>query len=251
MAKQLGLINVRGAVGDMLFRKTEDGYVIGRKSSVTGDRIKNDPTFKNTRKAMSEFGRAGKAAKLLRGAVLKPLSTAGDSKLSSRMVKVMMQALKQDTVSDFGERSVHKGEMAFLEGFEFNRKREIIKTFLVPYEPVIDRAAGKGTVDIGAFKTDDVLLIPEEATHFKVFSGLCALDFELENAPWSSSETDYFTTRRTDVPAIHLENILAAGSTFPLVLVVGIRFYRLVNGFHYQLHGDKYDAMRILKVDQP
>ena len=251
MGKQLGIINVRGAVGDMLFRKTEDGYFVGRKSSVTGDRIKSDPTYKNTRKAMAEFGRAAKAGKLLRDAILIQLSTAADSKQSSRMLKTMMQALVADTDHKLGLRTVQDGEMGFLEGFEFNRKREMNNTFLVQYATAIDRPSGKVTVDIPGFIPEEVLLVPEDATHFRIFSGACELDFEPGNSVLGKDETDYIPLGDAPVAAVSLLNQVTPASTLPIVLVVGVRFYRLVSGSYNLLHGDKFDAMRILKVDQP
>ena len=66
MAKQEGLIKLKGTVGDLSFYKTKDGHLARMKGGVDAERIKNDPAFERTRENGAEFGRSGKAGKLLR-----------------------------------------------------------------------------------------------------------------------------------------------------------------------------------------
>ncbi|RST25409.1 hypothetical protein EIZ46_11240, partial [Chryseobacterium lacus] len=73
MARQKGLIKLKGTMGDITFYRTKDGYMAREKTSMTGDRLRNDPAFQRTRENMAEFGRAGQAGKYLRRSFQKML----------------------------------------------------------------------------------------------------------------------------------------------------------------------------------
>lgn len=78
MAKQKGIIKLEGTIGDITFVKTKDGYIAKEKTGLTGERIANDPAFQRTRENGAEFGRAGKAGKMLRTAFRSLLQNAAD-----------------------------------------------------------------------------------------------------------------------------------------------------------------------------
>ena len=251
MAKQEGMIIVRGAVGNISYRRTGDGFQVGLKSKLNRDNVLSDKAFEQTRLVNREFGTAGKAGKLIRDAIMIQLKSAGDGKLAPRMQKILMQALKQDTTSDKGDRRPEKGELGFLNGFEFNKSTEMQQIFLVQNVSSIDRASGKVHVDIPDFTPSDVLMTPDGATHFRLVSAGCELDFPKNEYVLATAKSDVFSTGNDPVRAFSLETNVTAASTFPIILVLGIRFYQLVNGKYLQLPGDKYNAMRLLKVDQP
>ena len=69
MAKQTGIIKLKGTIGDISFYKTTDGHLARGKGGIDPERIKNDPAFQRTRENGSEFGTAGKGGKLLRNAI--------------------------------------------------------------------------------------------------------------------------------------------------------------------------------------
>ena len=60
MAKQTGIIKLKGIIGDISFYKSADGHLARSKGGVDKNRIANDPAFQRTRENGSEFGRAGK-----------------------------------------------------------------------------------------------------------------------------------------------------------------------------------------------
>ena len=72
MARQKGIIKLKGTIGDITFYKTQDGHLAREKGGIDASRIASDPAFQRTRENGSEFGRAGKAGKMLRTA-LRPL----------------------------------------------------------------------------------------------------------------------------------------------------------------------------------
>lgn len=251
MGKQLGIINVRGKVGDMGYFKTADGYMIRRNTSVTKDRIASDPKFENTRLVNREFATAGKAGKLLRAAVTEQLMTNGDGKLASRLVKIMMDALKYDTVSDRGDRAPWKGDLAFLEGLEFNKNNEMLQTFIAEQTHSVDRPSGKMTLDVGPFNVKRKLVIPPNAQFFQIAIGGSAIDWENGKCEFKEDLTDYMPVGNVDIPGFSLTVNVTPASTLPLMLVWGVRFFYKTNGKYYQLNGAANNALRVLKVDQP
>jgi len=69
MAKQIGVIKIQGTIEDLTFRKTQDGYMVSKKSAVNKSRITNGSSFVRTRENMAEFSNATKAGKLLRRSI--------------------------------------------------------------------------------------------------------------------------------------------------------------------------------------
>jgi hypothetical protein len=99
MAKQKGVIKLDGTIGNITFYKTQDGYLAREKGSVTADRIANDPAFQRTRENGAEFGRAGKAGKILRNAIRNLLQNAADGRMVGRLTQKMVEVVKADTVN--------------------------------------------------------------------------------------------------------------------------------------------------------
>jgi len=69
MARQKGIIKLKGTVGDLTFYKSIDGYLVREKGGVEASRIASDPAFVRTRENNAEFGNATQAGKLLRDTV--------------------------------------------------------------------------------------------------------------------------------------------------------------------------------------
>ena len=81
MARQSGLLKIKGTIGGMTFYKSQDGDLVREKGGVSGDRIANDPAFVRTRENGEEFGAAGKAGKLLRDGLRPMMLNAADGTL--------------------------------------------------------------------------------------------------------------------------------------------------------------------------
>src|SRR5690554_7592125 len=87
MARQSGLIKLKGTLDNVSFYKTKDGDLARMKTSVDKDRIKNDPAFERTRENNAEFGTSAKAGKLVRDGARALSMTASDSRLVSRFTR--------------------------------------------------------------------------------------------------------------------------------------------------------------------
>src|SRR6185312_8025006 len=230
MAKQNGILPIKGKIGNLSFYKSRDGHLVREKGGIDANRMASDPAFQRTRENQSEFARAGSAAKLLRNAVRVVSKSASDRRQFSRLATRMSEVVKSDLVSDRGQRNVIDGNIGLLHRFEFNIAAVLESTFFAPFTAAIDRVTDNLSIEIPAFVPEKSISKPEGASHFQVISAGTAVDFEgnaYETAT-ASSATLPFDNEVTD--AITLSNAVTANSTNPLFLLLGIQFFQEVNG---------------------
>lgn len=248
MAKQKGIIKLDGTIGGITFYKSQDGYLAREKGGVPGERIATDPNFQRTRENGAEFGRAGKAGKLLRNSIRAMLQNGSDSRMVSRLTQKMVEVIQEDETNPRGLRNVIDGEAELLEGFEFNIGGKLGTTLYAPYTSTIDRVTGALSVSVPAFVPINMLAAPGGSTHFKVVSAGAEIDFENETFVMDSSESTILPWDATTTSALSLVNNVTANSTHPLFLVLGVEFYQEVNGQMYPLKNGSYNPLAIVKV---
>ena len=249
MARQKGIIKLKGTIGDITFYKTQDGHLAREKGGVDASRIKNDPAFQRTRENGSEFGRAGKAGKVLRLALRALLMNSADSKMVSRLTQQMVKVIQADMVSERGLRNVIDGEAELLVGFEFNIRGKLGTSLFAPYVGTIDRAAGEITVDLAPFVPANMIAAPSGTTHFKITSAGAEVDFEAETFVETHSETAILPWNSAPTVGITQTNAVTAASTKPLFLALGIEFFQEVNGQMYPLKNGAFNPLSVVKVD--
>ncbi|MGR3809072.1 hypothetical protein [Jiulongibacter sp. NS-SX5] len=248
MARQKGLIKLDGTIGGITFYKTQDGYLAREKGGVEADRIANDPNFQRTRENGAEFGRAGKAGKLLRNTLRVLIQNSSDRRMVSRLTAQMVKVIQADATNTRGERNVIDGEAELLAGFEFNINGKLGNTIYAPFGSTIDRALGNLEVSIPSFKPAQMIAAPGGATHFKFVSGAAEIDFEAEAYDVNIQESAVLPWTNSPTAAITLASTLAPNSIHPLFLVFGIEFYQEVNGEMYPLKNGAYNALSIVQV---
>jgi hypothetical protein len=249
MAKQKGIIKLEGTIGDITFFKSKDGYVARERSGPTADQIANDPAFERTRENGKEFGRAGKAGKVLRNAIRSLIQNAADSRAVSRLTKEMMKVVKADTTSTRGLRNVIDGETELLEGFDFNTSAKLGTTLYAQYAVTIDRTAGTIALNVPAFKPADMVAAPAGATHFKMVSAGSEIDFEQEVHVTDVHESAILPWDNTATSVMNVVHTLTANSVHPLFFVLGIQFFQEVNGVKYPLKNGAFNTLNIAKVN--
>ncbi|WP_284653541.1 hypothetical protein [Flavobacterium terrisoli] len=249
MARQKGIIKLKGTIGDITFYKTQDGHLAREKGGIDANRIANDPNFQRTRENGSEFGRAGKAGKLLRTALRPLLINSADSRMVSRLTQAMVKVIQADMTSVRGLRNVIDGEAELLFGFEFNIRGKLGTSLYAPFVGAIDRVSGEITVDIASFIPANMIAAPSGTSHFKIISGGAEVDFEAETYVVSTSETAILPWDGTATAVISQTNAVTANSTKPLFLALGIEFYQEINGQMYPLKNGAFNPLSIAKVD--
>lgn len=248
MAQQKGIIKLDGTIGGITFYKSKDGYLAREKGGVSADKIANDPAFQRTRENGAEFGRAGKAGKVLRTSLRALLQNASDSRMVSRLTTEMLKVVQADTTNTRGQRNVIDGEAELLQGFEFNINGKLGTTLYAPFTAAIDRATGALTVDIPAFVPIHMIAAPGGSTHYKIISAGVEVDFENETYVVDSQDTAIQPWDATATAVISLANAVTAASTHPLFLALGIEFYQEVNGQMYPLKNGAYNALALVQV---
>lgn len=249
MARQKGIIKLKGTIGDITFYKTQDGHLAREKGGIDASRIANDPAFQRARENGSEFGRAGKAGKLLRTAFRPLLLNSADGRMMSRLTQRMVKVIQADQTSDRGLRNVIDGEAELLFGFEFNIRGKLGTSLFAPYVATIDRVAGEIMVDLASFVPANMIAAPSGTTHFKIISAGAEVDFEAETFIVDSSETAILPWDNTATTVINQTNMVTANSTKPLFLILGVEFYQQLNGQMYPLKNGSFNPVSIVKVD--
>jgi hypothetical protein len=249
MARQKGIIKLKGTIGDITFYKSKDGYIAREKGDIDAKRIATDPAFQRTRENGSEFGRAGKAGKILRTALRSVLTNSKDSKMVGRLTQQMVKVIQADLTSVRGLRNVIDGEAELLTGFEFNINGKLGTSLFAPYVGAIDRVTGAITVALDPFVPMNMIAAPIGSTHFKIISAGAEIDFENETFVEAHSETVILAWDAVATIAISLTNTVTPNSTKPLFLAVGVEYYQEVNGQMYPLKNGAYNPLALVKVD--
>ncbi len=250
MARQKGVIKLKGPIGDVSFYKTSDGYFAREKGGVSAERIKTDPAFQRTRENGSEFGRAGRGGRILRNSLSLLLQNAADNRMTSRLTKEMVKVVKSDLTNIRGERTLQDGDISLLVGFDFNARSKLVTAFYTPYVVAIDRAGGVCTLDVADFIPENAISFPQGATHFKLVIGAAEASFPNETFEFSKDETAEMPLDQTPTGNINLSAAVPAGSNDDLFMVVGIEFKQQVNGVMYPMKNGAYNPLALVAVDR-
>lgn len=248
MAKQTGLIKLKGTVGGVTFYKTKDGHLAKEKTSLDGARIQNDPSFARTRENGQEFGEAAKDGKLIRDALRTFINTAHDKRVTSRLTQTMIKVLKHDNTSLRGARTVavainQAPAMSLLKGFNFN-KNSILGTLLVkPY--TLNTATGVITIN-DLVPVNDIVF-PASATHVTIKGAWARTNFGAKT----------FQVEPTNVVNLPIDgtssNVVLTPAAVPNgagtnLFILQLEFFQEVNGVQYSLKNGAYNALSILEV---
>lgn len=248
MAQQKGIIPLKGTIGNITFYKSQDGYLAREKGSLDAQRIANDPAFARTRENGAEFGRAGKAGKLLRSSIRSLLLNTADSRMIARLTREMMKVIQADAVNERGQRNVLDGETELLQGFEFNANSKLGTVFFAPFTQSLNRTSGVLDIVIPPFVPAIMIAAPSGATHYKLVSAGVELNFETEQFTAALSNQTAAVIDSTPTAALTLTHTVTANSTRPLMLVLGIEFYQEVNGQLYSLKNGAFNALAVVAV---
>ena len=248
MAKQKSIIKLEGTIGDITFFKTKDGYMAREHVPLSADRIASDPAFQRTRENNQEFGRAGKAGKLLRAAFRSLLLNTADNRMVSRLTKEMMKVIQADATSSRGQRNVLDGETELLQGFEFNEAGKLSTTLFMPFTTSINRGTGSAQVSLPEYTPLNSITAPGGATHYRLLVAAATVNFEAGTYNMDETSTAELALDTALVPAASFTCTLAAAATHPIFLLLGIEFFQQVNGAMYSLKNGAFNALQVVAV---
>jgi hypothetical protein len=252
MAKQDGILPLKGNIDNISFYKTKDGgYQARKKGGVERTRLLNDPNYKRTREHMAEFGNATKGAKLLRQALLKAVIGSTDSKVSNRLSAALVSITRKDTENVRGERIFSHDGLVALKGFNFNEASKLDTVVLAQISTGIERVTGVCNVSIPAYVPEEQIKFSAEATHYRFRIVAAAINFETGEYEMQTDVSPYKvlglleeTTEQT------LSVTLTPNSLHPIVLALTVEFVQETEqGTMYPLKNGSMNPCRIEAVD--
>lgn len=248
MARQKGIIKLKGKIGDISFYKTQDGHLAREKGGVDAQRIANDPAFARTRENGSEFGSSASSGKILRDAVRTMLLTASDNRVVSRVTKVMTEIKNLDATSARGLRNVGvaivlPGAKALLKNFNFNKKAILGSILFQPYTVNI----GTGVVTINGLVPINEIAFPTGATHITMKSSWAKIDFVTGLYDVQISNAVNLPIDGTSSNVVLTPPAVPAGTGTDLYLLQ-IEFFQEVNSVQYSLKNGAYNALSIVEI---
>ncbi|MBK7129085.1 MAG: hypothetical protein IPM74_03785 [Crocinitomicaceae bacterium] len=248
MARQKGIIKLKGKIGDISFYKTQDGHLAREKGGVDGERIANDPAFVRTRENGAEFGSSANSGKTLRDSIRTMMMTASDNRVVSRLTKVMTDIKNLDPTSERGKRNVGvaialPAAKALLKNFNFNKKAILGSILFQPFAV----NTGTGEITINGLEPINDIAFPAGATHITIKGSWGKIDF---------------ATGLYDVQLSNVVNLPIDGTASNVVLnpaaapsgagtdlyLLQIEFFQEVNGVQYSLKNGAYNALSIVEV---
>lgn len=248
MARQKGVLNLDGKAGTLSFFQGRDGYGARTSDGMKGERIAEEEAFARTRENGMEFGRAGKAGKVLRAALRELFVGVADRRMTSRMTREMLKVVQSDPISDRGYRTASKGNALLLEGFEFNVNNPLQQTFFPPFQTSIDRTTGTGQVSLASYNPVKLIVATKGATHYCFLLAIVSANFDE-----GKSTQKMLISEAQDLKVEKAERVLTVSlpesSEFPLFLIFGIEFFQMVNGKKYPLKDTSHNALTIVAVD--
>lgn len=248
MARQKGIIKIEGTLQDLTFYKTKDGDLVKTKTSISGERIATDPAFIRTRENGAEFGNSAVSGKLTRSSLRVISLNATDSKVVSRITKIMTQIKNLDTTSARGLRNVGVAiagapAKALLKGFDFNTDALLGSVLFKPY--AVNTTTGVITIT-GLVPNVDVVW-PQGATHISFTGAFANINY---------------VTGVTDVKLTNVQNLAINGTATTVTLTptavptgTGIKvfllkmeFFQMINAVQYPLKNGAYNALKMIEV---
>lgn len=248
MARQNGLIKIKGTLDNVTFYKSKDGDLARMKTSVDGTRIATDPAFQRTRENGAEFGNSATAGKLTRSSLRIISQNASDGRLVSRLTKIMTQIKNLDTTSARGSRNVGVAMVgasakAMLKGLDFNQSALLGSILYKPYT----LAPATGVITIPGLVPINDVVFPVGATHISLTGAYANINY---------------ATGITDVKLTNVQNLLINGTvtavtltptalpagTGAKVFLLKIEFFQMVNAVQYSLKNGAYNALKIIDV---
>ena len=194
MARNSSFIKLDGTLDGLTFYNKDGSNFVKTKSTVSRNRIMNDPAYQRTRENMQEFGGAARCSKSFREGFAQIAPLVSDTYLSSR-VTGKMRGLIPSGAGQRGERSLNVVDhVAAFIGFDFNINKLFDTHFSAPgADPVISAARDQVDWNLPDFNTDTYVRAPEGATHFKL--GLAA--GYVSNYEWDATMKEYVPVEDT------------------------------------------------------
>lgn len=241
MAKASSILGLKGTIGGINFYTTGGKTYARAKSSLTKEKVMNDPAFARSREQMSEFGAAAALGSTLRSIWSPFRKRAADSRIAGRLNAQLLKTLS-GAPGLRGQRGfVLRDHADQLLGFRL--RKQLYMSSIVD-EPVFNVSADHRSLEISFAPWAEVKQV-KGATHYRLIAAMGLISDWLHD----DDEKRYIAVNNNHHGiAVHLEsNIQALGTppatatlelppnltpdtTDSLLAVWGIEYLQEVNG---------------------
>ncbi|GEM_PF-1900367 len=250
MATQLGLIKLKGSIGDLTFYESNGMQLVRRKAGPTKQDLENNPRYQRTKENAREFGRIVTTSKCLRLLLLEVFSECADKKVFGRLVSRMSMVIKSDTHRRRGERAVTAQGLMLLTGLECNQAFKFNEQVLIPINILYDIKTGQGVIEQPSFIPIQRFRRFGSSTHAQLIFTIIEFGaVPLEKKESMIFRSAYFSlgsSQKIDRSEILIDQIPQAGNA--LIVLIGISYFEEIAGAYFPLDKGRYNAMVIAQV---
>jgi len=250
MARQTGIIKIKGSIGDLSFYESAGIQLVRKKTGATKKQIETDPRFQRTKENAQEFGQTMKSCRLLKQQLQDILFQCTDKSFFNRLVSRMSMVLKSDPVHRRGERIVTGRGLELLGGLETNWNFKFKDQVLTDIHVSFDAAKGAGIVAIPAFIPAQRIRRYETSTHaqlvFAVIEFGATIPAQIEPIVWRSDYYALFNTRSILSTKFSFGWIPKLGNA--LIVLGGVCYFEQIAGSYFPVAKGKYNAMLFDKI---
>ncbi|OAD92639.1 hypothetical protein A7A78_01650 [Aequorivita soesokkakensis] len=233
MAKQVGVIRLKGTIGDVTYYRSKNGGDLARAAGggYTSESVKNSPSMVRTRENASEFGHCSSVKKHFRLSLAPFLCVRKDGTLHKRMMTLFTELKKMDPVSERGQRNVGQGLTTvrgknLLGNFNFTPACNVAEVLgATLHYDFVNRILEVTNFDIHAVS------FPSGATHMALTLGLLHFDFDTLKYQLKTSVPFYFDKNYSgDSFQLGVDLPDVSGTS---LAVLGMKFYDKVGETFY------------------
>ncbi len=245
MARQKGILGIRGTIGGMTFAK--DGTVRTAREP-NKEHFKVSDSMARTRENASEFTTVAAARTLLRLALRRQVNRACDNRLSSRLQGEMAKIIALDSVNVRGQRQILKENLGALTGLDFNLGAPLATVFSGDYAVEVKDALA--TLTLTGLVPDADTRAPAGATHYALEVGAAVIDFEagthrvglVTGVPAPAA----LTVATVPTITVTADLITPPTPTEAVIVVLGLSFFQQINGLYYSLQNKANNPLGIV-----
>ena len=263
MAKDKSIIKVNGTLGELTFYQSGGETIVKQKTSLNGDKIKNDPKFQRTRENNREFAGAAVVSKAFRSGFVGISKGITDRYWLPNCQKNFLKTIKLGA-GPRGERAFEVSNVPDLfNGLNFNKTNHYDSIMLAPSSFTVNPDRNQVTWNIPDFNVIDYVNAPIGATHLRFVLAIATLSgYTFQNSEglympnvsqqneqsafsWSNYLPINAQSGAVDINA-NLNLGAALDPNVALNVATGIVFYQETNNTMYEL--SSANAMKIAQV---
>ena len=204
--------------------------------------------YNRTKEIAQEHACAKDGAKLIRKAFAVIMCEVKDLFIARRLVHEMGAVIKTDTSNPHGLRTIADGDIELLQGFNVNTDLDLKNVFKAPFTASIDRSNSSMQVDFPSVINPLLIQKPKKASHFRLTIAGASIDFRTGNYLCVAETGEHLLlgNKSTTAPTLHVQ--LPPEGSAPLLLALGISFFREVDGQFQGIGKGQYNAVAIVAV---